>query len=319
MLKPVIALFAVSCALLASTTMAQAQKATTFVVPFAPGGPTDQITRLVASELNRRTGKTYLIENKPGAGGIVAAQYVLHGPADGSAYFVGSNGSLVLNKGLFRTLPYNPDRDFVPVSGLTRSPLVLVVNNDLPAKNLKELIELSKTKPGGLNMGSSGEGTIPHIFGSRLIQAAGINAVHVPFPGAAPAMQSLLGGHIDFMLDTLSTTLEYVKSGRVRALGIAATTRFTGLPQVATLKEQGFDMRADSWFGLVAAAKTPPDVVDQMNRDLNAVLRDEQFKAKLASIGIEPLPGTAKDFSTFVATENAEWLPEIKRLNITVN
>jgi len=302
-----------------TSQLAVAQNTVNLVVPFSPGGPTDQTTRLIGNELARLTGKTVVVENKPGAGGIIAAQYVAHAKPDGSVYMIGSPSSLVLNPGLYKNLPYDPEKDFVPVAGLTRSPLVLIVNNEVPADNVKEMIAFAKTQKDGLVMGSPGNGTIPHIAGSYFAQRAGIELLHVPYKGISPAVVALMSGEIQLLFDTLSTSTANIEAKKVKALGIASAYRFSGMPDLPTLDEQGYPLEASSWFGLVAPAGTPDDIVKAMNRDINAVLEQEEFRKKLVNMGSEPMLGDAADFARFIEKERKQWLPEIKRLNLTVD
>jgi len=298
---------------------AQAQERISLVVPFSAGGPTDQTTRLIANELMNATGKTYVVENKPGAAGIIAAQYVAQAPADGSVYMVGSPGSLVINTGLYKKLPYDPVADFVPVSGMTRSPLVLVTNVQVPAENVKALVSDIKEGKQSANVGTPGNGTIPHLAGSYFAHQAGIEVLNVPFKGIAPAITSLMSGDIDIVFDTLSTSLANIQAGKVKALGIAATQRSDGLPDVPTLKEQGYDVEASSWFGLVAPANTPKQIVEEMNVTVNRIITSPEFKQRLLEMGSEPLAGSADDFARFVESERDRWLPEVTRLNLSAD
>ena len=298
---------------------ATAQETSRLVVPFAAGGPTDQITRLIAIELSKLTGKAVVVENKAGAGGIIAAQYVAQAKPDGSVYMVGGPSVLVINQGLQKKLPYNPEKDFTPVSGMALSPLILIVRGDAPFNDIKQLAAQANTLKNLMPMGSSGNGTIPHLAGTYFNQKAGINALHVPFSGVAPALVSLFSGDIVYMFDTLSTSVENIKAGKVKALGIASAKRFSGLPEVATLDEQGFMVQASSWFGLVAPAKTPPEIVNPMNQAINTILVSPDFSNKMSALGIETMPGTVEQFTQFIANERARWLPEVARLNLSVD
>ena len=295
----------------------KAQETTRLIVPFAPGGPTDQITRLIASELTKLTGKPAIVENKPGAGGTIAAQYVVKAKPDGSVYLVGSPSVLVINQGLQKTLPYDPEKDFVPVSGMTRSPLIFIVKGDSALENIQQLVTRAKTLKNLMPMGSAGNGTIPHLAGTYFNQQAGISALHVPFNGVAPALLSLLSGDTIYMFDTLSTSIENIKAGKVKGLGIASDKRFSGLPEIATLAEQGYAVQASSWFGLVAPAKTPQATVVAMNQAINSILTAADFSNKMAAMGIETMPGSVDQFTAFIEAERARWLPEVTRLNLS--
>lgn len=299
---------------------ASAQDQISLVVPFAAGGPTDQITRLVASDLNRITGANVIVDNKPGAAGILAAQYVAAAKPDGSVYMVGSPASLVLNQGLYRKLPYDPARDFVPVAGLTRSPLVLVANDKRPYDSARDMVKRAQQdRSNPVKMGTPGSGTIPHIAGSYFASLAGIEFLDVPFKGVAPAIVSLMSGDIDIVFDTLSTSTGNIAAGKLKVLGIASETRFGLLPTVPTLREQGFDVQASSWFGLVAPAATPPTIIEKMNKAINQILADPAFAKKLLDGGSEPMPGTSAQFAAFIEAERNRWLPEVRRLNLSAD
>lgn len=298
---------------------AQAQERISFVVPFSPGGPTDQVTRLIANELMKSTGKTYIVENKPGAAGIIAAQYVAQGPADGSVYMVGSPASLVINKGLYKKLPYDPETDFVPVSGLTRSPLVLVANENVKANTASAFVQDVKGGNEPAKMGSPGSGTIPHLAGSYFSNQVGIELLHVPYKGIAPAIAGLMAGDIDIVFDTLSTSMANIQAGKIKALGVASSKRYDVIGDVPTLAEQGHPVEASSWFGLVAPAATPDNIVQAMNADINKIIDAPDFKQRLLEMGSEPLTGSPAEFARFIQQERERWLPEVSRLELSAD
>lgn len=305
--------------ILMGAAQVQAQEQITLVVPFSAGGPTDQVTRVLAEGLTKATGKTYVVDNKPGAAGIVAAQYVARAPNDGSVYMVGSPGSLVINTGLYKKLPYDPEKDFIPVAGMTRSPLVLVTNPGVPANDIKGLIEAAEQSKQSLPMGSPGSGTIPHLAGAYLSSQLGIEVLHVPYKGVAPAIVGLLAGDIDLVFDTLSTAMPNIRSGKLKALGVASDKRNASLSDIPTLTEQGYPLQASSWFGLMAPANTPESVVQSMNAAVNQVITSESFKQRMSQNGSEPLAGSPDDFARFIQSERDRWLPEIKRLNLSAD
>jgi tripartite-type tricarboxylate transporter receptor subunit TctC len=224
---------------------------------------------------------------------------------------------LVINQGLQKTLPYDPQKDFVPVSGMTRSPLIVIVKGDSALESVQQLVARAKTLRNLMPMGSAGNGTIPHLAGTYFNQQAGISALHVPFNGVAPALLSLLSGDTIYMFDTLSTSIENIKAGKVKGLGIASDKRFSGLPEIATLAEQGYVVQASSWFGLVAPAKTPQATVVAMNQAINSILTAVDFSNKMAAMGIETMPGSVDQFAAFIEAERARWLPEVARLNLS--
>ncbi|MGB6105306.1 MAG: tripartite tricarboxylate transporter substrate binding protein [Pusillimonas sp.] len=290
------------------------------IVPFDAGGPTDQNARLIAAEISKVIERTVIVENKPGAAGIVGAQYVAKAPADGTVYLIGSNASLAINKGLYKTLPYDPQKDFAPVGGISFSPLVLAVNKDIHAKTVEDFVVEAKARKEPLTMGSSGSGSIPHIAGSYIADALGVSVLHIPFKGTAPAVVALMSGTIDIIFDTLPTSLQNIKAGQYNGLGITSDQRFPLLPDVPTFKEQGYDnMTASAWFGLVAPAKTPPAVIAEMNKALNIALGTDVVKEKFLNMGAQPMLGSPAEFTQFVQEETDKWVPQVKRLGLTVN
>lgn len=296
----------------------QRQEAIRFIVPYAPGGAADQMARIVANDVSHSLGAPVVVENKPGAGGGVAADYVAKSPADGRTFLVGSNGPLVINTALYAKLPYNPEKDFVAVGGFGKSPLLLVTKKDLPVNSLKELIALGKKEEGKLSMGSAGNGNITHLAGIYASGIMGFKPLHVPFQGSAPAITNLMGGNIDFMFDALPSCVQQAKSGRIKPLAIMDKKRTAGLPNVPTLSELGYDnLEASAWFGLVAPAKTSPDVVKKLNKAINDALAKPEVQTRFQEIGAEPMPGTPDDFGNFVKAELKRWVPVVKQSGAT--
>jgi tripartite-type tricarboxylate transporter receptor subunit TctC len=284
-----------------------------FIVPYAPGGAADQMARLVANDVSKTLATTVIVENKPGAGGGVAAEYVAKSAADGRTFFVGSNAPLVINTALYAKLSYNPEKDFVPVGGFGKSPLLLVTRRDLPVKNLAEIIALGKTAPGKLSMGSAGSGNITHLAGEYASGLMGFKVLHVPFQGSAPAITSMMGSNIDIMFDALPSCLQQAKSGRIKPIAIMDSKRLESLPNVPTLRELGYEnLEASAWFGLVAPAKTSPDVITKMNKAINEALAKPDVQARFHDIGAVTMPGTPKDFGDFVKSEIRRWVPVVK-------
>lgn len=285
-------------------------------VPYTPGGSADQSARLVTHRLSSVSNKNFVIEYKPGAGGVTAAMSVIQSEPKGSKLLLASISTLALNKALFKSLPYDPSRDFVPVVGLTQSPMVLVARPSIPASNLKELVAYAKTKKDGLVLGSPGIGSIPHLAGMYCFRKLGVDVLHVPFKGIAPAIVALLSNNVDVVFDTLSTAEANIKAGKVKALAIASDHRFSDLPQLPTFKEQGMDLEVSSWFGLAAPVGTPKAQIDELNKQVNVVLSDAEFRKQLSKLGLEPILGSAKDFEAYVRARSDQWLPELTRLNL---
>lgn len=288
-----------------------------FVVPYPPGGAADQITRLVAQQASTTLGTTIVVDNKGGAGGILAAEAVARAEPDGKTFLVGSNAPLVINSALYTTLPYDPVKDFRPVAGMGKSPLLLVTRQDLKVGSVKDLVALGRQSPGKLTMGSASNGNITHLAGEYAASALGIQVTHVPFAGSAPAIVSLLGKNIDFMFDALPSSMQQAKSGKLHALAILDKTRFPLLPEVPTMQELGFpNLEASAWFGVVAPARTPNEAVASLNRAINEALQRPDMQEKLHAIGAQPMPGSPEAFGQFVRDERARWIPLAQKLGV---
>lgn len=288
-----------------------------FIVPYPPGGAADQIARLVAQEMSKGGGATIIVENKPGAAGMIAADYVARAKPDGKTFFVGSNAPLVVNQALYAKMTYDPAKDFVPVSGMAKSPLLLVVRHDLPARDVKALIALGKQSPGKLTMGSAGTGNITYLAGEYAVSKLGFQVTHVPYQGSAPAIVGLMGSSTDLMFDALPSSMTQAQAGKIRPFAVLDDKRFAGLPDVPTASELGYaGIDASAWFGLVAPAGTQAAVVDQMNRGVNQALAQPELQRKLTSIGAVPMPGDVPVFAAFVQAERDRWLPVARDLGL---
>lgn len=288
-----------------------------FIVPYPPGGAADQIARLVAQEMSKGGGATIIVENKPGAAGMIAADYVARAKPDGKTFFVGSNAPLVVNQALYAKMTYDPAKDFVPVSGMAKSPLLLVVRHDLPARDVKALIALGKQSPGKLTMGSAGTGNITYLAGEYAVSKLGFQVTHVPYQGSAPAIVGLMGSSTDMMFDALPSSMTQAQAGKIRPFAVLDDKRFAGLPDVPTAGELGYPgIDASAWFGLVAPAGTQAAVVDQMNRGVNQALAQPELQRKLTSIGAVAMPGNAQVFAAFVQAERDRWLPVARDLGL---
>lgn len=311
-------LLAVPLALATLGAPAFAQKAPIkFVVPYPAGGAADQITRLVAQETAQVMGTSIVIENKAGAAGMIAGELVARSEPDGKTFFVGSNAPLVINQALYAKMPYDPEKAFVPVAGLGKSPLLLVTRHGLGPRNVAELVALAKKEPGKLSMGSASSGNITHLAGEYASSKMGFKVTHVPFTGSAPAITSMMGGNVDIMYDALPSSMQQAKAGRIVPLAILDSARFPQLPDVPTLKEAGYpDAEASAWFGVVAPARTPAAVVNELNRAINEALKKPELVEKLRNIGAQPMPGSPEVFAKFVADERARWIPLARQLGV---
>lgn len=299
---------------LAGAATAAAQQAPiTFVVPYSPGGASDQITRVVADRASKELGRTIVVENKPGAAGIIAAQYVLKSAPNGETLLVGSNAPLVINEGMYTKLSYSPREDFIPVAGLGKTPLVMVVAQEHPANDVAGFVEWAKKEGESVTMGSGGNGNITHLGGVYASKALDFEVTHVPFQGTAPGVMNLIGGNIDVMFDTLPSSLAQIGGGRLKALAMMDETRWPTLPDVPTLAELGQPkLVASAWFGLVAPKGTPAEIVAAINKAVNAAHADPAVKEKLAKVGSVPMPGTPEEFGAFIEREREQWLPVVK-------
>jgi len=278
------------------------------VVPYPPGGSNDIIARILAQKLGEKEGQSFFVENRAGASGNIGAEVVATSAADGYTLLVTAPPPLTTNVALYKSLPFDPATAFAPVALLATVPIVLMVHPSLPVKNVQELIALAKAKPGTLNFGSSGIGSTNHLAGELLKSMTGIDIVHVPYKGAAPAMNDLIAGHIPMMFDNMPAVLPQVKGGAVRAIAVAGARRAAALPDVPTVAESGVPgFEAFSWFGSVAAAKTPAPVLEKLESDIAAILATPDMKTRLADLGAEPGSVTGAAFGQFLAADRAKW------------
>lgn len=307
--------------LLLTASAVQAQKVPIkFVVPYPAGGAADQITRLVAHEAAKVLGTSIVIENKAGAAGMIAGESVARAKPDGTTFFVGSNAPLVINQALYATMPYDPERAFVPVAAMCKSPLLLLTKPGLGPTDVASLIAFSKKRDMPLSMGSASPGNITHLAGEYAANLMGMKVMHVPFTGSAPAITNLMGGQIDIMFDALPSSMQQAKAGKIVPLAILDNVRFPALPNVPTLREAGFaGAEASAWFGVMAPAETPASTVTALNVAINEALKKPELVEKLRGIGAQPMPGTPQDFDKFIEAERAKWNPLVKKLGVKVN
>jgi tripartite-type tricarboxylate transporter receptor subunit TctC len=301
--------------LVAALGSAQAQQPTRIVVPFAAGGGTDQYVRILAAELTKR-GTQVIVDNKPGASGIVAADYVARSRPDGLTVLVSSLGTLANNTVLFDKLPYDPNKDFAPVSQIAYQPAIIVGRADLPYKNIKEMVTYAKANPGKINRGSPGAAILTNLAPLSFEKTAGISTTHIPFNGDSQAVQALLGGQIDIHGTSLTGSLPYIRSGQLRILGVMDSRRLPQVPDAPTFKEQGYDLEAVLWYSLSVPSGTPKEAIERLNRVVNQVIADPEFVARARAIGMEPRGGTPEELAKFVRTESDRWLPLLQSLNI---
>ena len=277
------------------------------VVGFSPGSASDINARLVGQWLSQRLDQHFVVDNRAGAGGNIASDYVIHAPADGYTLLYASTAVAInatLDDG---KVNYDFLRDTVPVAGVVRTPFVMEVNIDLPVKTVPEFIAYAKANPGKINFATVGPGSAQHLYGEYFKMLTGIDMVPVHYHGAAPAITDLIAGRVQVMFDVVVSSLSYIKSGQVRALAVTTATPLDVLPGVPTVGQFVPGYEASGWQGVCAPKGTPADIVDKLNRDINAGLADADFKAKLAKLGGEPMPGTPADWGNFIAAETDKW------------
>jgi tripartite-type tricarboxylate transporter receptor subunit TctC len=291
------------------------------VVPYAAGGPTDVLGRLVGEYLGRDLKQPVIVENKAGAQGAIGAEAVARSEPDGYTLFVTAASIFVLNPMLYKKLPYDPVKDFRMLALVTDLPVVMEIHPSVPAKTVAEFVAYAKQNPGKLNFGSAGTGGTIHLAGEMFKQMAGIDMVHVAYKGAGPALTDLLSGNIQLMFDTLGTALPPVKSGMLRPLGVSSKQRISDLPDVPTIAESGYpDYVVSVWYGISAPAKVPDDIAQKLTASIDRALNDDVFRASLEKIGFPPLrPRSAAAVNEFIEADRARWAGVIKAQNISLD
>jgi tripartite-type tricarboxylate transporter receptor subunit TctC len=281
------------------------------IVPIAPAGANDITARLIGQWLSERLGQQFVIDNRPGGGANIGTEAVVHAPADGYTLLM-VGGYNAINATLYQKLNFNFIRDIAPVATLTRSSIVMVVNPSVPARSVPEFIAYAKANPGKINMASPGSGTASHIAGELFKMMAGVDMVHVPYRGGGPALTDLISGQVQVMFVTIVSPIEYIRAGRLRALAVTTETRSEALPDIPSVGEFLPGYEASNWFGVGAPKATPAEVVDKLNKEINAGLADPNIKARLADLGSTPLVGSPADFGKFIADETEKWAKVIK-------
>ena len=285
------------------------------IVGYAPGGATDIMARLVGQWLSERLGQQFVIENRPGAGSNIAAEAVVRAPADGyTLLLVGVSNAI--NATLYDRLNFNFIRDIAPVAGIIRNTYVMVVNPSFPAKTVPEFVAYAKADPGRINFGSAGIGSPNHVTGELFKIMTGVNLLHVPYRGIALALSDLLGGQVQVAFASMPSSIEFVRAGRLRALAVTTATRSEVLPDVPTVGEFVPGYEASAWYGIGAPKATPAEIVDKLNKEINAALADPKMKARLADLGGTPLLGSPADFGKLIAEETEKWGKVIRAANI---
>ena len=281
-------------------------KPITIIVPFPPGGVTDPVARQVGQRLAENVKQPVIVDNKPGASGIIASEYVKKQPADGYTVLFAFTGSHAVNPSLYTKLPYDPQKDFQPVTLIINTPHILVVPADSPAKSVADLVAMAKSKPAGLTFASQGIGAGGHLLGEMFKAQTKTNLAHVPYKGSAPALTDMLAGRVDLFFDAMVTSLPYVKDGKLRALAIANKTRSKLLPDVPTMAEAGLPgVEMDQWFGMMVPAGTPPAVVAKLNEEFIKAVRSPDIEKSLTERGLDVVTSTPDQFAAQIKTDTA--------------
>lgn len=289
------------------------------IVGFPPGGGTDVLTRIVGQKLQTMWNTTVVIENKAGATGVIAADFVAKAPNDGNTLLMAHINSHAIAPGLVPKLGYVVERDFTPLSLVGITPNLLIANLNQPAKTVKELVEHCKKNPGKVSFGSAGQGSAQHLAMEMFKLAAGVDALHVPYKGSGPMLTDLMGGQIQYSFDTMTAATPHVKSGKVMAIAQTRAKRAKGHPTVPTMAESGFPgFEATTWYGLVGPGKLPPAMTKRMNEDINKVLAMSDVQEKLEQYGAEDGGGSAEKFAEFIRTEQQKWAKVIRDAKVTV-
>ena len=300
-----------------SATCASAQaypsKPIRLVVPYPPGGTTDILARDVGQRLTETLGQSVVIDNRPGAAGNIGTEMVAKAAPDGYTLLMGTVNTHAINAGLYAKLPYDHIKDFAPVILVARVSNVLEVNPSVPVYTVADLIKLAKEKPGQLNFASSGSGTSIHMSGELFKTMAGVDMVHVPYKGSAPAISDLAGGQVQLMFDNLPSSLAMIKAGKLRAIAVTSAQRAPALPDIPTIAESGLPgFEATSWFGVVAPAGTPPAIISRLNSEIDKWLQSPEGKEKLLTQGAVPAGGTPEQFAAHIRTETDKWAKVVK-------
>lgn len=308
-------LLATAAAAWSGAAMAQAwpSKPIRIVVPFPPGGGTDIIARETSQRVAKATGWTFVIDNKPGAGGNLGVDAVAKSPPDGYTIVIGQSSNLAINPSLYAKLPYDPQKDLAPIVMVASAPLVMVTGIPTPHKTLADAVNAAKAKPGHINFASPGNGTVAHLTSELFQKAAGVKMQHVPYKGASQAMTDVISGTVDLYMSSVPTLLGHIRQGKVRALAVTSARRVDDLPDVPTINESGYKgFDAVTWFGLLAPAGTPKDVIAKLNSEFNKALKQPELAKRLGDEGADPAGGTPEQFAALIRDEIPRWGKVVK-------
>ena len=292
-------------------------KSIKYIVPFPTGGTTDTLARMIAQKLSVNLGQQVLVDNKPGAGGNIGSDFVAKSPPDGYTILGGTISSHSINPSMYSKMPYDPVRDFIPITLIGTNANVLIVHPENPARNLAEFVAQSKAKPGTVNFASAGTGTSQHLSGELFKNMAGIDMVHVPYRGSAPAIQDVMGGQVTMMLDTMIVAGPQIKAGTVKALGVTSTKRVKGYENIPPLNEAGVPgYEVVSWQSIFARAGTPKEIVQRLNAELVKILRMPDVGERFEGLGLDIVGNTSEEFAVFQKSEIAKWVRVVKGASI---
>ena len=320
MTRLVLGTLALAVAVLPLAAVAQTypNRSVRVVVPYPAGGTTDILARLFAQHLSETLGQQFLVENKPGGGSNIGTQDVIAAAPDGHTLLVPSPANAI-NATLYKNLAFDYLRDTVQIAGMARVPNVMEVNPDLPVKTGAEFIAYAKQNPGKINMASSGNGSSIHLSGELFKAITGVDMLHVPYRGSAPALADLVGGQVQVMFDNLPSSMGFIKAGKLRPLGVTTSTSAAALPGVPPISDTVPGYEASSWFGFAAPRGTPAEIVNRLNKEINAALADAKIRARVEELGGIPFPGSAADFTRFVVAETAKWRDVVIKSGATVD
>ncbi len=309
--------FAVGTGALAQSADNYPNRSITMVVAFPAAGTTDILARLIGQKLTDKFKQTVVVENRPGAGGNIGTAYVAKAAPDGYTIMMGTIGTQSINPSLYKKMPYDAAKDFVPITRAAMVPNLLVVNKDAPFNTLPEMMAYGKANPGKLTYGSSGNGTTLHLSGELFNLMSGSKITHIPYKGSTPAVADLMGGQISMIFDNMPSVIQQVKSGRLKALAVTSAQRNAQLPEIPTIQELGVaGYEVWSWFGLLAPAATPKPIVDKLNATIVDIIKQPDVQAKIIELGAVPVPETSAEFGAFIEAETLKWAKVIKEANI---
>jgi len=315
-------LAALALSMVSTLAVAQAwpSKPIKYIVPFAPGGTTDILGRTIADKLSLALGQPVVIENKPGAGGGLGAELVAKAAPDGYTIMGGTISTHAINASLYKDLPYDPVKNFVPITLIARVPNMLVINPNVPAKNVQELVALLKANPGKYTFASSGNGTSQHLSGELFKIQAGVDMQHIPYKGSPPALQDVMGGQVTMTFDNITTAWPLAKDGKLRAVAVTTAKRSSIAPDVPTLAEAGLPgYEIGSWQGVFAPAGTPPEIVKRLNTEIVKIINSPDVQQRLSTLGAEPAPNTPEEFAAMVKLEVVKWADVVKKSGAKVD